>query len=71
MTSDLGSWLTFFFQFIYNAMYTVKMPGFNIPVIYFFILASIMVIFVGVIKRILFQPTRGGRNAKKSKGGDG
>ena len=72
-TIDSGffAWVTWFFKFIYNFMYSVNMPGFNIPILYFFIIFSLMFLIAGVFRRILFQPSGSWRsNSSSSKGGD-
>lgn len=55
MLQDFIDWLTFFSHFIYDALYTVKMPGFNIPVVYFFILFSLITIFIIFVKRSVMR----------------
>lgn len=69
MSNELTQWLSFFFEFIYNFMYSVKVPGINIPVIYFFIISSVLFLLFGIFRRMLFSPNRSRRNVKV-KGGN-
>lgn len=67
MDAGFVEWVQWISTFIYNFMYTVKVPGVGIPFIYFFILCSLFAVTVQIVRRILIQPTGGSKNAKKEK----
>ena len=71
MNTDFLQWITWFFRFCYNALYSVNLPGLNIPVLYVLIFVSLMNLLIILVRRVLYQPTRNGTNIKKSIGGDG
>lgn len=56
--SDFILWVTWFAKFIYNLLYTVKVPGLDIPLIYLLIFATLMVMILSFVKRVLYQPIR-------------
>lgn len=59
MSSELVAWFQWFFPYMYNVFYSVKMPGTNIRLIYFFILFSLMVLVINLVRRMLYQPNSG------------
>lgn len=63
MSNSLITWLNFFLRYIYNFMYSVQVPGLNIPFVYFFIIFSILFLVFGIFRRLLFSPITKGRNA--------
>lgn len=64
MDSGFGSWLAFLFRYVYEFLYSVNVPGINIPFLYFFILITFVCIFFGVVRRMLFTPSHRSRNVK-------
>lgn len=64
MDSGIFEWFGFFFNFIYNALYSIKFPGLGIRMIYVLILASLLYLLFGIFRRLLFSPLKGGRNAR-------
>ena len=56
-------WIRYFVKFIYDLMYSVKVPGIGIPFIYFFVIISGLFILVNIFRRILFSPHKSSRNA--------
>lgn len=67
MSSDFGAWVSFYLKFMFDILYTVNMPGINIPILYFLILISIVTILISILKRTLFEPTHNNKNSKGSK----
>ena len=65
MLSDFGLWVDYFLRFMYDTFYTIKIPGLNIPILYFFVIVSTLGIVIRVFQRILFDP----HQHKNSKGG--
>lgn len=53
MNSDFGSWLGFFLQFIYNALFTITVPGIGIPIIYLWVILAIFsILFIFFRKHV-------------------
>lgn len=69
MSSELVTWFSYFFRFIYNALYSVNMPGFNIPLLYFFIMFSVLFMLFNIFRRLLFSPHKASRNASVKRSG--
>lgn len=64
-------WVTFYLNFLYNALYTWRVPGLNIRFIYFFVILALATVLIRVVMRLLGSPSSFFRsNAKKSKGSD-
>lgn len=75
---DFISWISFLLKFVYDALYTIKVPGLGISFLMLFIITAIMSVFITLIVQIVFQVAgrsrRHSHNARKSsnsKGGDG
>lgn len=67
MSSDFGMWISFYLKFMYDMLYTVNVPGINIPIIYFLIIISILTILISILKRTLFAPSHNAKNSSSSK----
>ena len=57
MSSEFLQWITWFFRFCYNTLYSVNVPGLNIPVLYVLIFVSLMHLLITFVKRVLYQPS--------------
>ena len=76
---DFITWISFLLKFVYDALYTIKVPGLGISFLMLFIISAIMSVFITLIVQIVFQVAGKSNRHKKSnarsntqkKGGDG
>lgn len=73
--SEFIQWISFLLKFVYDALYTVKVPGLGISFLMLFIITAVLSVFLTIIVQTIFQvagrSSRGrSSNAKKSKGSD-
>ena len=71
---DFITWISFLLKFVYDALYTIKVPGLGISFLMLFIITAIMSVFITIVVQIIFQVAgRSHRrsNTRKSKGGEG
>lgn len=66
-------WVSFFVDFIFDALYTWKVPGLNISFLFLFIVVVFLSVLLRIVVRLLGTPSTFRLNAKpskSSKGGD-
>lgn len=63
-------WVSFFVDFLFDAMYTWQVPGLNISFLFLFIVLAFLAVLLRIVVRLLGTPSTFRFNAKKSKGGD-
>lgn len=55
MDSGFATWVSWFAKFIYNALFTVKVPGLNMSFVMLFICVALLKIFIKLVVSIIFQ----------------